>query len=216
MSKYTIEGLSMRIVSFLNPKGGSGKTTSVINVGSCLARSGKRVAVVDTDPQMSVTNWSKAEKSAFDVYTASSEKDVYQVRKELSDYDYVIIDGAGSLSVITSAGVMVSDLVIIPVSPSPLDFSATGSVVDVLEAQAYNRPVEARFLITRKIEQATMLGVLKESIAQTKIPLFRTAITQRQSYIKSILEGESVFESNDNAAKGEIEILTREIVNLFE
>jgi chromosome partitioning protein len=216
MSKYTIEGLSMRVISFLNPKGGSGKTTSVINVGSCLARSGKRVAVVDTDPQMSVTNWSKAEKSMFDVYTASSEKDVYQVRKELSDYDYVIIDGAGSLSVITSAGVMVSDLVIIPVSPSPLDFSATGSVVDVLEAQAYNRPVEARFLITRKIDQATMLSVLKESIAQTKIQLFRTAITQRQSYIKSILEGESVFESNDNAAKGEIEILTREIVNVFE
>lgn len=206
----------MHVISFLNPKGGSGKTTSVINVGSCLARSGKRVAVVDTDPQMSVTNWSKAEKSAFDVYTASSEKDVYQVRKELTDYDFVIIDGAGSLSVITSAGVMVSDLVIIPVSPSPLDFSATGSVVDVLEAQAYNRPVEARFLITRKIEQATMLGVLKESIAQTKIKLFRTAITQRQSYIKSILEGESVFESNDNAAKGEIEILTREILNVFE
>lgn len=206
----------MHVISFLNPKGGSGKTTSVINVGSCLARSGKRVAVVDTDPQMSVTNWSKAEKSAFDVYTASSEKDVYQVRKELTDYDFVIIDGAGSLSVITSAGVMVSDLVIIPVSPSPLDFSATGSVVDVLEAQAYNRPVEARFLITRKIEQATMLGVLKESIAQTKIKLFRTAITQRQSYIKSILEGESVFESSDNAAKGEIEILTREILNVFE
>jgi len=206
----------MHVISFLNPKGGSGKTTSVINVGSCLARSGKRVAVVDTDPQMSVTNWSKAEKSAFDVYTASSEKDVYQVRKELKDYDFVIIDGAGSLSVITSAGVMVSDLVIIPVSPSPLDFSATGSVVDVLEAQAYNRPVEARFLITRKIEQATMLGVLKESIAQTKIKLFRTAITQRQSYIKSILEGESVFESSDNAAKGEIEILTREILNVFE
>lgn len=206
----------MHVISFLNPKGGSGKTTSVINVGSCLARSGKRVAVVDTDPQMSVTNWSKAEKSAFDVYTASSEKDVYQVRKELTDYDFVIIDGAGSLSVITSAGVMVSDLVIIPVSPSPLDFSATGSVVDVLEAQAYNRPVEARFLITRKIEQATMLSVLKESIAQTKIKLFRTAITQRQSYIKSILEGESVFESSDNAAKGEIEILTREILNVFE
>lgn len=205
----------MHVISFLNPKGGSGKTTSVINVGSCLARSGKRVAVVDTDPQMSVTNWSKAEKSAFDVYTASSEKDVYQVRKELTDYDFVIIDGAGSLSVITSAGVMVSDHVIIPVSPSPLDFSATGSVVDVLEAQAYNRPVEARFLITRKIEQATMLGVLKESIAQTKIKLFRTAITQRQSYIKSILEGESVFESSDNAAKGEIEILTREILNVF-
>ncbi len=72
------------------------------------------------------------------------------------------MDGAGSLSVITSAAVMVSDLVIIPVTPSPLDFSAAGSVVTVLEAQAYSHKVEARFLITRKIEMATMLNVLKK------------------------------------------------------
>jgi len=62
---------------------------------------------------MSLTNWNKAEKAAFDVYTAASEKDVYQVRKDLAEYDFVIIDGAGSLSVITSAAVMVSDLICI-------------------------------------------------------------------------------------------------------
>ncbi|MFN1150316.1 AAA family ATPase [Serratia liquefaciens] len=206
----------MKIISFLNPKGGSGKTTATINVSSCLANSGKRVAVVDTDPQMSLTNWNSEGKAPFDVFTAASEKDVYQVRKELSDYDFVIIDGAGSLSVITSAAVMVSDLIIIPVTPSPLDFSAAGSVVTVLEAQAYNRPVESRFLITRKIEQATMLGVLKESIAQTGIKALKTAITQRQSYVRSVLDGESVFATTDSAAKGEIQILTREIIGLFE
>ncbi|MCV5648161.1 ParA family protein, partial [Escherichia coli] len=86
---------------------------------------------------------------------------------DLADYDFAIVDGAGSLSVITSAAVMVSDLVIIPVTPSPLDFSSAGSVVTVLEAQAYSRKVEARFLITRKIEMATMLNVLKESIKDT-------------------------------------------------
>ena len=106
----------MKIIAFLNPKGGSGKTTATINVSSCLASSGKKIAVVDTDPQMSLTNWNKAEKAAFDVYTAASEKDVYQVRKDLAEYDFVIIDGAGSLSVITSAAVMVSDLIIIPVT----------------------------------------------------------------------------------------------------
>ncbi|ADU72587.1 ParA family partition ATPase [Pantoea sp. At-9b] len=206
----------MKIISFLNPKGGSGKTTVTINVSSCLAASGKKVAVVDTDPQMSLTNWNRNEKARFDVYTASSEKDVYQVRKELSEYDYVIIDGAGSLSVITSAAVMVSDLIIIPVTPSPLDFSASGSVVTVLEAQAYNRPVEARFLITRKIEQAKMLSVLKDSIAQTGIKALKTAINQRQSYVKSVLDGDSVFETSDGAAKGEIQILTREIESFFE
>lgn len=206
----------MKIISFLNPKGGSGKTTATINVSSSIASSGKKVAVVDTDPQMSLTNWNNAGKAGFDVYTASSEKDVYQVRKELGDYDYVIIDGAGSLSVITSAAVMVSDLIVIPVTPSPLDFSAAGSVVTVLEAQAYNRPVEARFLITRKIEQATMLSVLKSSIAQTGIKAFKTAITQRQSYVRSVLEGESVFNTSDRAAQGEIQILTKEILSVFE
>ena len=206
----------MKVISFLNPKGGSGKTTAVINVSTAMARSGYNIAVVDTDPQMSLTTWSKSGKAVFDVFTAASEKDVYGIRKDLTEYDFVIVDGAGSLSVITSAAVMVSDLVIIPVTPSPLDFSAAGSVVTVLEAQAYSRKVEARFLITRKIEQATMLSVLKESIRDTGVKSFRTAITQRQIYVKSILDGDSVFESSDGAAKGEIESLTKEIVSIFE
>lgn len=203
----------MKVISFLNPKGGSGKTTGTINVSTCIAKN-NRVAVVDTDPQQSLANWNKAEKANFDVFTATSEKDVYTIRKELAGYDYVIIDGAGALSVITAAAVMVSDLVIIPVTPSPLDFSACGAVISVLEAQAYNRPVESRFLITRKIEQATMLAVLRESIATTGIPALKTAITQRQSYVKSVLDGETVFDTNDGAAKGEIEVLAAEILKI--
>ncbi|SYT49007.1 plasmid partition protein [Klebsiella pneumoniae] len=203
----------MKVISFLNPKGGSGKTTSVINIATCIARNNK-VAVVDTDPQQSLANWNRAEKANFDVFTVTSEKDVYTIRKELKDYPYVIIDGAGALSVITAAAVMVSDLVIIPVTPSPLDFSASGAVISVLEAQAYNRPVECRFLITRKIEQAKMLSVLRESIAATGLAPLKTALTQRQSYVKSVLDGETVFDTNDGAAKGEVEVLAAEIVKI--
>lgn len=203
----------MKVISFLNPKGGSGKTTSVINIATCIARNNK-VAVVDTDPQQSLANWNRAEKANFDVFTVTSEKDVYTIRKELKDYPYVIIDGAGALSVITAAAVMVSDLVIIPVTPSPLDFSASGAVISVLEAQAYNRPVECRYLITRKIEQAKMLSVLRESIAATGLAPLKTALTQRQSYVKSVLDGETVFDTNDGAAKGEVEVLAAEIVRI--
>ncbi|WP_272662673.1 ParA family protein [Providencia sp. PROV111] len=205
----------MKIISFLNPKGGSGKTTAVINIATAMKRAGFNLAVVDTDPQMSLTNWSKDGSCCFDVYTASSEKDVYSIRKDLSDFDYVIVDGAGSLSVITSAAVMVSDLVIIPVTPSPLDFSAAGSVTAVLEAQSYNRKVESRFLITRKIDQAIMLNVLKENLKELGIQTLKTSISQRQVYIKSILQGDSVFESSDSAAKGEIEVLTKEVINIL-
>lgn len=206
----------MKVISFLNPKGGSGKTTTVINVSASLAKSGFNIAVVDTDPQRSLTNWSQIGEPSFDVFTAESEKDVYSVRKKLSEYDYVIIDGAGSLSVITAAAVMVSDLVIIPVTPSPLDFSASGSVVMVLESHSYNRKVEARYLITRKIEQTKMLSVLKDSISDTGIAPLKTTLKQRQSYVQTILDGQSIFDSKDSKAKGEVEVLAKEILQLAE
>ncbi|MBO2880101.1 ParA family protein, partial [Providencia rettgeri] len=49
----------MKVISFLNPKGGSGKTTTVINVATAMQKAGYLLAVVDTDPQMSLSNWSK-------------------------------------------------------------------------------------------------------------------------------------------------------------
>lgn len=203
----------MKVISFLNPKGGTGKTTVTINISTCLSRQGLNVAVVDTDPQRSLTNWNKLQKAIFDLYTSESEKDVYQVRKELNEY--VIIDSAGSLSVITSAAVMVSDLVVIPVSPSPLDFSASGSVINVLEAQEFNRKVPACFLISRMVANANMLDVLKLSINNTKYPRLRTGLTNRQSYIKTLINGETIFDSKDTKAIGEIEVLTQEIINMI-
>lgn len=44
-----------KIISFLNHKGGVGKTTSAINMGAVLAEMDKRVLLVDLDPQASLT-----------------------------------------------------------------------------------------------------------------------------------------------------------------
>ncbi len=65
-------------------------------------------------------------------------------------HDFIIIDGAAAISAISAAAVMVSDLVIIPVTPSPLDFAACGAILAVIEARQDLRPVIARFLITKK------------------------------------------------------------------
>jgi len=47
----------MRVISILNQKGGSGKTTTAVNLGSCLAEQGKAVLLVDMDPQASCSKW---------------------------------------------------------------------------------------------------------------------------------------------------------------
>ncbi len=44
-----------RIIAVAIPKGGTGKTTTVLNLGTALAEQGKRVLLVDSDPQASLT-----------------------------------------------------------------------------------------------------------------------------------------------------------------
>ena len=163
---------------------------------------------MDTDPQGSISNWYEEDKCSFDLAEADSEKEVYKVRKDLKSYDYVIIDGAAAISAISAAAVMISDLVLIPVTPSPLDFAACGAILAVIEAREDLSPVTARFLITKKVQQARMLSVLKNSIADTGVPALRTGTSQRHVYIRVMLDGSSVFDTDDGAAKGEIDVLT--------
>lgn len=205
-----------KVISFLNGKGGVGKTTGSVNVATAIVKAGHKVVVVDTDPQTSIGNWLNEDKCLFDLTEATSEKEVYSVKKIFKSYDYIIIDGAAAISSISAAAVMVSDVVLIPVAPSPLDFSACGAIISVIEARQELQPIIARFLIMKKIANTKMLSVLKESILDTGVPALLTGTSQRQSYIKSTLDGGTVFDTDDSQAKGEISVLAKEIMELFK
>ena len=206
----------MKIIAFLNGKGGVGKTTVTICVATCLARMGFKVAVVDTDPQGSVSNWYDAETCLFDVIEASTEKEIYSIPRLLVNYEYVVIDGAATVSAISAAAAMVADAVIIPVTASPLDFSACTAVLDIIEARSRLKPITARFLVTKRVTHATMNKTLYDAIQETGIERLRTGTAHRQSYVKSLIAGGTIYDTTDGTAKGEIDVLTKEILRLVE
>ncbi|WGL94092.1 ParA family protein [Arsenophonus nasoniae] len=207
-----------KIISFLNGKGGVGKTTLTLNVATALGNKGLTVIAIDTDPQFSLSDFYH-KRMPFDLAEAESEKEIYKVKKNFDSYDVVIIDGAGSLNSISSAAVFMSNLVIMPITPSALDFRASGTLVEAIEARNETQPnkVIARWVINKTISGAVMTSILKDGISESGIEAFKTQISQRQSYIRSLNdEGATIYDSKDAKAKGEIDLLTKEILEVLE
>ena len=84
------------IISFLNQKGGVGKTTLAVHVATALAMDGHRVLLVDGDPQGSALDWSASREidALFPVVGIPKPTIHKELPKLAANYDFVVIDGA--------------------------------------------------------------------------------------------------------------------------
>lgn len=85
-----------KTIAIANQKGGVGKTTTAINLSACLAEKGKRVLVIDTDPQGNTT-------SGFGIDKNNLENTIYElILGECSISDCIIKKVVGNVSVLPS------------------------------------------------------------------------------------------------------------------
>jgi chromosome partitioning protein len=206
------------IISFLNQKGGVGKTTLAVHVATALAMRGHRVLLVDGDPQGSALDWSASRETdaLFPVVGIPKPTIHKELPKLAANYDFVIIDGAPRVYDVARSAIMASDIILIPVQPSPYDVWAAKEVVDLVgEVENFKENLKTLFVINRKIVNSAIGRDVGDALAEYKLPVLRAQICQRVSFAESAGRGQTVLETEpDSTASGEINALVDEILEL--
>lgn len=208
----------MPIVSFLNPKGGSGKTTLSTNIARAFHERGFKVLLVDSDPQGSASDWHAAREDNPLPFIAYGKPDnLKAVPSVAAPYDYVFIDGAAKLEGMIAAAVKVSDAVLIPVQPSPYDIWAAADLVDLIKARqevTEGKP-QAAFLVSRTIKRTILGKEITAALAEYGLPVLQSLTVQRQIYPRTASDGLSVFDDVNKEAAAEINAIADELDGIF-
>jgi chromosome partitioning protein len=212
------------IISVLNQKGGVGKTTLSVHIASTLALAGNKILLIDADVQRSALDWAASRESdpIFGVVGISKNTIHKEVPLLKGNYDYIIIDGPPRVYDVARSAIAASDLVLIPVQPSPYDVWSAKEVVDLIREvkeplQSYKK-IKAAFIINRKISNTVIGRDVVEALEQyNDIPVLKSYVTQRVSYAETAARGTSAVEEDPESNAGkEIRKLTEEVIKTYK
>lgn len=190
----------MNVVAFLSQKGGSGKTTLVVHTAVAAHEAGRRVVVVDTDPQKSATTWSEARNGSEPMVATAAPSDMVRVLKAARDerMDLVIVDTAPHAAPEAAGIARSANLVLIPCRPTAFDLAAAGNAAAIVKAAA----VKAAFVLSACPFRAPEIAEAREALAGYGLPVAPAEITDRRAFSRAVATGRAVteFESDGRAA----------------
>lgn len=204
----------MKVVGVLNQKGGAGKTTIATHLARGLQLDGDSVILVDSDPQGSARDWA-AVSDDNPVMTVGIDRPTLDRDVRKLPADFVVIDGAPHLESMAVSAIKSSDLVLIPVQPSPYDVWATAALVELVKQriEITDGKLKAAFVVSRAITGTTIASEIFDTLAEYDLPVLTTPIHQRVDYPRTAARGGTVFDvqAGDQAAAAEIRQLVAEV-----
>jgi chromosome partitioning protein len=194
------------IITVATMKGGSGKST----VASCLAvhwhLQGRRCTIIDADPQRSIARLAARERALGGVIVvedASEDAGKTARRLAIVGGGPVIIDTPGFRSEATLASLAATDLLLVPVKPSPFDVDRMLDTLNTLiNGVSGWRPV-FRCLLTQTTRDSVIAKHIRAELAEAGFPLLQSEMINRVAYAEAALWGAtpSLLDSTGSAAR---------------
>jgi chromosome partitioning protein len=206
------------IVGLLNQKGGVGKTTLATHIAGEWASMGRRVTVIDADPQGSAIDWAQTReqgglKRLFEVVGITRDSLHGEVPAIAAANDHVLIDGPPRVTALARSTILASDMILIPVQPSSYDVWASAEIVRLIgEAKAFKPSLDAAFVVNRCVV-GTIIGRDVRDALTGPIGALRSVISQRVAFAESVATGQLVRELDESGpAAREIAALAAEVM----
>jgi chromosome partitioning protein len=201
----------MYTVSFANPKGGSGKTTSALIFAEQLARAGAKVGILDCDPNQNIVHWEKErtdhnKNKIFDVIGITDEEEFMDKMAELENqYDYLVVDLEGTASQLVTYATSQSDLVLIPFEPTPMETRQAARAIKLVRSTSrmVSRDIKHSLLITRANAafQTSDEKDVRSETTENNIPVLKTALVRRAAFTRIFREGALLGDLLEDAKK---------------
>ena len=185
------------VITFAQQKGGAGKTTVLAHLAAAWAEAGRTVALVDLDPQQSLTRWAKLRA---DPAIALVESKDYRAGSDIKaakrQHDFVLVDCPGAALGLLENAIRESDLVVAPCQPSVMDVWALESVIAT--ATRLKRPL--RILLNRMPPRLGSLEEVLAALGGSRALLLASQIGNRNGFSKAMLGGRTAPELAPRAA----------------
>lgn len=207
------------LIALCGQKGGSGKTTAAIAIAAELLARGKRVLLVDADPQGTARTWAdvaaEAGRPVPTVVVMGAKMHLPGQLDSLAvNYDFTVIDCPPRHGDVQRSALMIADLAILPCGPAAVDVWAMTEPVEIIgEARKIRPDLRVFALVTRKVSRAAIGAAARENLGSLGLPVLKTELGFRIAYQEAPAAGLGIAQyAPRSAAALEVRTLVNELL----